>query len=250
MNPTQNKDEEVKFFDAWAKAQPYVEYGHFTDSGHQAIIKYMKPLVQDRFSAGCKVLDLACGSGAFTRRLAKSIAADCVGVDISPGLITAAKELDTKTQYLIGDVEDLKFADQSFDVVLLSGILHHLPDKTKCLSEAKRVLKKGGFVLAYDPNVKNPFMYFYKHVCLKLLSPKNQTENEKLFSIDEISKTLKQAGLSQLNVQAISGVPFYYVGPKLGQVLLPIYNAIEIALGESSLAKKYGSLIIVCAKKE
>jgi ubiquinone/menaquinone biosynthesis C-methylase UbiE len=77
-------------------------------------------------------------------------------VDLTPRNIELANDQSLKTGIRLakcqtGDATNLPFDDEQFDLVLLMGPLYHLTEKTeriKALSEAKRIVKKGGFVLA------------------------------------------------------------------------------------------------------
>ena len=60
-------------------------------------------------------------------------------------MIDAAREvLGERAEYLVADAQDLPFADESFDVVLASHMLYHVPDRPKGLAEIRRVLVPGG----------------------------------------------------------------------------------------------------------
>ena len=55
--------------------------------------------------------------------------------------------------------EKLPFEDQKFDVILIVDVIHHLDDIKKNINEIKRVLKKGGKLLIYEPNKLNPLIW-------------------------------------------------------------------------------------------
>ena len=96
------------------------------------------------------VLDLACGSGIYTRPFAQWLSTGtAVGLDLSMPMLEYAS---TKAQseridnivFIHGDAHDLPFPEDQFDVVNCSGALHAFPDLPKALSEVHRVLKPGG----------------------------------------------------------------------------------------------------------
>ena len=245
----QDKSLEIEFFDQWAESKAFQQFGHFTDTGHDTLIQHFNKYVRDKLTKGHNVIDLGCGSGAFTRRFFKDAQAACFGQDISPGVIRAAKELDQKTVYLVGDVENTSFGDETFDVIVCGGVLHHVPNKEKMLKEIRRILKKGGYFLSYDPNLSNPFMWFYKDFWAKLSSKLLQTKNEQLFTVNQIQDVLGKEGFSKIDIECLSRVPFKYVGSRLGEYLLPVYNFIDHLLDKSFLRRKYGAMIVVCAQK-
>jgi SAM-dependent methyltransferase len=111
-------------------------------------------------TGGQHVLEIACGSGGVSLRMAQRFGVSVVGVDINPAAVSAAH--DRATQYGLQDQADfrvtdaattLPFADQSFDVVFCNDAINHLPDRQRVLAEWHRVLKPGGRCLYTDPIV-------------------------------------------------------------------------------------------------
>jgi len=65
--------------------------------------------------------------------------------DFSAGMIDAARRvLGERADYAVADVQELRFADESFDVVLANHMLYHVPDRPKAFAEIARVLVPGG----------------------------------------------------------------------------------------------------------
>jgi ubiquinone/menaquinone biosynthesis C-methylase UbiE len=94
--------------------------------------------------AGKKVLEIGCGTGEFTKRIAQT-GADITAIDISPDLLEIARKTipNVTVGFRVQNVEKLDFEDGSFDVVIGSSILHHL-NLNPALKEVYRVLKRGG----------------------------------------------------------------------------------------------------------
>lgn len=94
-----------------------------------------------------KVLDVGCGTGKFTRRLARK-ADRVVGVDVSIGMLRRARRYalrdGVEPGYLRADAARLPFPDESFDHVVCAGAFHLFPDKKRALGEIERVLEPGG----------------------------------------------------------------------------------------------------------
>ena len=107
---------------------------------------------------GERVLDVGCGTGILTRMVANAVGAEgeAVGVDPSPEMIQEAKRCAAKAhnraEFHLGVIETLPFVDSSFDLVLSSMMLHHLPPalKTAGLQEVYRVLQPGGRLMVVD----------------------------------------------------------------------------------------------------
>jgi ubiquinone/menaquinone biosynthesis C-methylase UbiE len=109
-------------------------------------------------SPGQSVLDVGCGTGSLTLAAKEAAGPNgtVAGIDPALEMVSAARRKAARAHLDIdfrpGVIEDLPFADGSFDVVLSSLMLHHLPEEVKHqgLSEVVRVLKPGGVFVAVD----------------------------------------------------------------------------------------------------
>lgn len=94
---------------------------------------------------GLDLLDVGCGSGEITAELAALVAPGrVVGVDPQPAEPREGVEL------VVGDVQALGFADDTFDVAQAHQVLHHVADPVAALREMRRVCRPGGVVAARD----------------------------------------------------------------------------------------------------
>lgn len=102
-----------------------------------------------------RILDVGCGAGFFSVLLAKE-GYQVAGVDLTPDMVenarTLAAEEKTDCEFLVMDAENLRFADESFDVVISRNLTWTLPDVKSAYREWVRVLKKGGILLNFDAN--------------------------------------------------------------------------------------------------
>jgi len=101
-----------------------------------------------------KVIDLGCGSGYGSAELAKK-AESVVGVDVSEEAILEAKEqyIAANLQFQVGSLEQLPFADASFQLGVCFEVIEHLSEYRSLLAEARRVLAPGGQLVISTPNV-------------------------------------------------------------------------------------------------
>lgn len=94
--------------------------------------------------SGERILDLGCGDGVLTAKIA-ACGADVIGVDSSEDMISAAK--DRGLTAFVADAQALTF-DQEFDAVFSNAALHWMTDATKTLQGIAASLKPGGRVVA------------------------------------------------------------------------------------------------------
>ncbi len=116
---------------------------------------WIKKAIESFDIEGKRVLEIGVGAGTDHLQLAGR-GANMFGVDITPRCIEETRALfdiyGMKTRLLIGDAESLPFEDESFDFVYSLGVLHHVPNTAKAISEVHRVLKKGGrcYIAVYN----------------------------------------------------------------------------------------------------
>lgn len=96
------------------------------------------------------VLDVACGTGAVARAVAKRLREPgrIVGTDLNPAMIEIARrktpECAHELTWVAASAESLPFADASFDLAFCQQGLQFFPDKPAALREIRRVMRKGG----------------------------------------------------------------------------------------------------------
>lgn len=93
---------------------------------------------------GMRVLDLACGPGTLTRRLAELVSpgGEVVGVDLAPGMIELARAAGiAHARFEVMDIERLLFPDASFDAAACGHGIQFAPELADALREARRVLR-------------------------------------------------------------------------------------------------------------
>lgn len=113
---------------------------------------------QAELKPGERVLDVGCGTGVLTRLAAEAVGTSgkATGIDPAPKMILRARKNASaersSAEFRLAVIEDLPFEDNSFDCVLSSLMLHHLPPDLKPLGlgEVKRVLRPGGRLVLVD----------------------------------------------------------------------------------------------------
>jgi SAM-dependent methyltransferase len=94
---------------------------------------------------GESILDMGCGDGQLTLRLATT-GARVTGVDLSPEMLSAARARGVDARE--GSTELLPFADRSFDAVFSNAVLHWIRNQDAMMAEVRRVLQPGGRFVA------------------------------------------------------------------------------------------------------
>ncbi len=149
--------------------------------------------------AGTHVLDVGCGTGDLTLAAWQRTGPTGVVAAIDPAaeMIAVAQRKAAKrhatVDFRVGVIEALPFADASFDVVLSSFMMHHLPDdlKRQGLAEIERVLRPGGRLLIVD--FKGPTGWLGKGIMTLMLHGAQQT------GIQDLVPLLKATNFEKLS---------------------------------------------------
>lgn len=152
---------------------------------------------------GDKILDLGCGVGrhVITTYTLKNVQA--IGVDLSlDDLLTANErfqgefmepdQTDKSFGLSVADALSLPFADDSFDKIICSEVLEHIPDYRSALAEIRRVLKPGGILAASVPR------FLPEWICWRLST---EYHNEvgghiRIFNALKLRKDIEDQGMS------------------------------------------------------
>lgn len=131
---------------------------------HPVVEAFARPKVDYVFSAiarhrpdsdfsGWRVLDVGCGNGYFTQQLVKR--AHTVGLDFSATMLAQHPASDL----VRGSTLALPFADDTFDLVVCSNLLHHIKVPRDAVREMARVSR--GYVALSEPNCHHPAMVLF-----------------------------------------------------------------------------------------
>ncbi len=131
--------------------------GRLLDSGYRRRIQPPSQLIQrSGIKKGMHVLDLGCGSGAFTPFIARAVGqkGKVYALDIQADMLRQLEEKLSRPEnkdirnikVIEGNAYELPFEDNSLDLVNMVTVLQEIPDRGRALHEVKRVLKPGGFL--------------------------------------------------------------------------------------------------------
>jgi ubiquinone/menaquinone biosynthesis C-methylase UbiE len=165
---------------------------------------------------GMRILDLACGPGNLSRRLAAQVApaGEVIGVDLAPGMIELARASDIpNARFEVMDIEQLAFADATFDGAVCGHGLQFAPDLGLALREARRVLKAGGGLAASVPvsTVQEAAWNLLYTVLDRWLPPRTEVVDQKptretVGNREALRQAALDAGFASANVEVIEEV--------------------------------------------
>jgi ubiquinone/menaquinone biosynthesis C-methylase UbiE len=212
------------------------------------------------------VLELAGGTGRVTGYLRKALppGTKLWATDISPDMLNIAKQkLGTDgITYAAEDIQNLSFADNTFDLVVCQFGMMFLPDKQKGFNEICRVLKPGGklMCLTWDSTLKNPL---FGLLINKLMLPHFEGEDTTRFFVpfslhnpQQLAAWMQNAGFKSVNTDIIglnSGpvtaehieTGFYKVHP-LGRAMAEKGETADATVGQQfrrQVEEQYGTRV-------
>lgn len=131
------------FWDRWAKRYDLMMSGD--GRTYARIVSRMKKVLDREMT----VLELACGTGLLSVRLAGSVKL-LEATDFSEEMIRQAKAKthSSRLRFSAQDATSLPYAEETFDAAVISNALHIMPEPEKALAEIRRVLKPGAILIA------------------------------------------------------------------------------------------------------
>jgi len=126
---------------------------------NRILVKWFRRIVndiKDREISGT-ILDIGTGPGRLPLEIAKQVAdVGIVGIDISKDMVKLARKnakeegLADRVEFKVGSAYDTGFEDCSVDLVVSTGMIHHLREPVKAFNEVYLILKRGGEAWVYD----------------------------------------------------------------------------------------------------
>lgn len=200
-----------------------MEQVHFEGSVPEAYLKYLQPLLFDPFSAPfasrvcasspTRVLELACGTGALTGELAERCLGEIVATDLQAAMIKVAKRefwhlcgVREEVIFEVADAQNLPYTDATFDAIACQFGYMFFPDKPRALTEARRVLVKGGSLhfLVWESLEVNDVARIAHDVLVPFLpegTPRPFAGPFGFYDTETLSTLLNEAGFTQINYE-------------------------------------------------
>lgn len=133
-------------------AQEYDEKEKYWDSFEK---NYLQPYIES--AKGKKVLDAGAGTGRLSLKLADT-GADVSALDISPAMLEILKSKNGNIETVEGDMENMPFENETFDMVFSSLAMVHLKKIDRFMDECYRVLKDDGKFILVNVHYRKPII--------------------------------------------------------------------------------------------
>lgn len=204
---------------------------------NRIFVKWFKQIAKDIKDSQISgtILDVGTGPGRLPIEIAKQITnVKVVGIDLSEDMVRIAKKnaekegLADKVEFIVGNAYDTGFGDCSMDLVISTGVIHHLKEPAKAFNEIYRILK----------HKREAWMYDGRKDATKI----------------EIEKTVRILGIEEdlpLPLWIMERIwPHLHVGYKTDVYFSgKIGKALEESLFENCDAQKEGAYIRIILKK-
>jgi len=182
------------------------------------------------------LLDLGCGTGAHTIRLARR-GYSVVSVDLTfPGAQSAKRRLEQekfKSMAVVADAEHLPFKNGAFDTVWAALLLHHFKGMGQLTGEIRRVVRSR--FVTFEPNSGNFLTWFAFNVVNQVWGLKTTTKNQISLNPDEVKRVLQPLGFRNFNVKFIDRG----WNDAAGSIMRRTYRAVTSVLPERFRANKF-----------
>ncbi|KKU52340.1 MAG: hypothetical protein A2633_01410 [Candidatus Sungbacteria bacterium RIFCSPHIGHO2_01_FULL_47_32] len=195
--------------------------------------------------SGSRVLELGCGTGEFTAKLAQT-GASITAIDISPDLIKVAKKKVEKyrnVEVRTADAEELdNFSDGTFTHIVGVSVLHHT-DHKKTLESCYRKLAHGGLLLFSEPNMANPQIFLQKNIPW-LKKAMGDSPDETAFFRWGLARSLEEVGYRNVSVDN-----FDFLHPALPDSIVRFCSAPLLVPEIVPLLKEISGSLLITAQK-
>jgi 2-polyprenyl-3-methyl-5-hydroxy-6-metoxy-1,4-benzoquinol methylase len=228
-----------------AAHDPDVLWGWGTPAGRVRAERRARQLVEHgQMQPGIRALEIGCGSGLFTEKVARS-GADILAVDISPELLALARKRDLepgRVRFLLARFEDRLEVEGPFDVIYGSSVLHHL-ELRPALLRIYDFLRPGGLMVFAEPNMLNPQVFLERHV--RFIGERlYNSPDETAFVRWRLKRTLEEIGFGDVQIR-----PFDWLHPWTPQPLIGSVYRLSLFLEKVPLVREFSGSLLIRARR-
>lgn len=144
-----DKDTKEKMYFYETFAEDFDSKMNMYDTNKRVQVVYNELLKGEDLN-GKKLLDAGCGTGWFSKGAADR-GANVTSMDLGEGLLSQVAK-KCKSERVVGSILEMPFDDNTFDYVVSSEVIEHIPEPMKGVEEIFRVLKPGGTMVLTTPN--------------------------------------------------------------------------------------------------
>lgn len=244
--PEQNKEQRIKHeIEHGEKIQEHAEdiWGWSTPAGKERADRRADFFVKlGNYNSDSHILEIGCGTSLFTEKVFNVTQSNITAIDISDDLLQRAKQKLPNVTFLQEDAMNMSFADNTFDSVWGSSVLHHL-DIEQALKEIYRVLKPGGPIVFAEPNMLNPQIFIQKNVSF-IKRWMGDSPDETAFVRWKLKKTLKKIGFKDIKI-----FPYDFLHPAIPPKMIKFIRKMGLIFEKTPIIKEIAGSLIIYAKK-
>lgn len=193
-------------------------------------------------TANSDVLEIGCGTGVFTEKVYAATKANITAIDVSAALLEQARQKLPNVKFAVENAMSLSFADNSFDIVYGSSVLHHL-DMPLAFAEFYRILRPAGKLVFAEPNMLNPQIFIQKNVPF-IKRWMGDSPDETAIVRFKTVKLLKKTGYVNVKI-----FPYDFLHPIVPKPLVSAFSTIGQTIEKIPLLKEFAGSVIIYAEK-
>jgi ubiquinone/menaquinone biosynthesis C-methylase UbiE len=245
-----NPNEQVEGLDTLIRDKEAFKH-HFSNTKWYSVAKdstdFYERWLRSRCHPGVKALDYCCGNGENGIFMALC-GADTTGIDISPEGIQNARlnAIDAgvadHSRFEVMDGENMTFPDNTFDLVVVYGALHHV-DYANAMSELRRVMKPTAELIAVEALKHNPIIHLYRRMTMHL---RTEWEVDHILTVQHLKWSRQYFGEVRakfFHLAVLGAVPFRKT--PLFQPVRGILNSIDRAILKNRRVGKYAWIMVL-----
>lgn len=202
----------------------------------RGIFSHIFDLIGAYLPARGNLLDVGCGVGLLLD-VARQRGYRVCGVEISPYAADIARQR-YRLEVNIGTLQDAKYQDRSFDVVIMNHVLEHLPEPLAVLSEIRRILKPGGVLAAGVPNFSSIFRRALRSRWPSLLPEQHLWH----FSPATLEKLLAKSGFAVEAVKMVDNHPYHHHLPAPVGFIAKALSSLALAVNRADSMMVVGKM--------